>query len=328
MIEAARLAAEALETTPDDLQLNLLAGRALTDAGEYERARPYLGRVISLDQESAWPTAWARVCFAQALYTKGDLDGTRQELLQALQCRPAKVASRRAAALLSKVGGHSAFYEWRSLETELLRIHIPPDSQIDNLQRYSREKEADLAQLQKFFQVKLPGKIDVFVWNDHADSEPAMYRSLGFAYPSYLLVHTRLRQTPGHELAHVICHYAAKPMRQSRFIDEGTAVRFDLTGRDRMAVARRVIREENLRPFSIVKMWETADSIPEATLYPLAGAFVDRLIKQGGRDKYMSLLLCPTVEHAHAVYGAEFTEIVAEFERELTTERQSHGNGN
>ena len=77
----------------------------------------------------------------------------------------------------------------------------------------------------------MPKKIDFFVWTSREDAKKLMNAKLGFAKPSFCVVHSHYQQTKGHEMTHVIANYTSKISNKTRFINEGTAVCFDQTNR-------------------------------------------------------------------------------------------------
>ena len=53
-------------------------------------------------------------------------------------------------------------------------------------------------------------------------------------------------------------------------------------------------------------------------MYPIAGAFVEHLVRGGGRERFLRLLARQTPEEARAIYGDDFDRMVTEFESRLT----------
>ena len=49
----------------------------------------------------------------------------------------------------------------------------------------------------------------------------------------------------------------------------------------------------------------------------MAGAFVERLVERGGREKFLELFRDQSAETARRIYGAEFDGWVQEFEQQL-----------
>lgn len=205
---------------------------------------------------------------------------------------------------------------WVAHETAHLTVHFPPASAVADPADFAADHERALAALLGELGGPLSGKVDVYVWNDDAQATGALGRPLAFAIPGERVVHTGPGHTLGHELAHVVVGDVVRPVQQRRFIGEGTAVAFDQSGRDLLAAARAAVRRTGARSISVLALWEV-ENADEAVLYPVAGAFVQRLIATGGKERFLKLLRDQTPESARAIYGAEFDAMVKRFEDDL-----------
>jgi hypothetical protein len=213
-------------------------------------------------------------------------------------------------------GNAQTLVGWSTVETEHFRFQFPPQTHASP-STFSQQLEQAYTELRSTFPGTPPGKINFYVWNSSEDAEGLLGRPLGFANPKRMLIHATADQTRGHELTHVLVHYTAAPEVTTRFISEGTAVAFDLTGRDRLGIARTTLAQAQVRPGGIARIWTTGESAPDALLYPVAGAFVQRLVERGGRDRFLRLLKRQTFEHAREVYGADLDRIIADFDSDL-----------
>lgn len=316
LAEASAIARAAAAQAPDDPQANLRAGGILVRLAQYDTAVPYLERVRAMPNADAWQNGWARIQLARARLGLGDSTSARGELTELMAMRLGRNTEAEAAALLSKIGGLPALADWTYVRTPHLRVHFPPNSRVPNRIAFGNRLEGAYRRLREFFG-ELPGVADVFVWNNSVDAEPVMYRPLGFARPEYLLIHMRPEQTAGHELAHLFSVHSASTTRRTRFIDEGTSVAFNLAEGNRMREARAAMRMTGVREISVARLWDDREATPELLLYPVAGAFVERLINRRGKEAFMRLLQRQTMEEARIIYGDELDRIIQEFEREL-----------
>lgn len=205
---------------------------------------------------------------------------------------------------------------WTTLESTRLRFHFPPDSSVKHRDGYAREHEAALGELLSWFGGDLSGKVDFFVWNDDAQAQPVLGRALAFAVPDSLLVHTSPGHTRGHELTHIVVGDLLKPTASSRFIGEGTAVALDRAGRDLPAEATAAVRAAGSKPVSVIGLWGLEDG-DDAVIYPVGGAFVTRLIADGGKERFLALLRAPTLARAREIYGADLDTIVTTFDKQV-----------
>lgn len=313
--EATALALANAARAPGDPAANLRAGGMLVRVARFDSAAAYLGRVIEADSATPWQHSWARLQLARARLGLGDTTSARGELEQVIALGAGRNSEPEAAALFSKIGGHPLLASWTIYPTEHLRVHFPPDTRVESPGEHSRRLERAYRELRAFFG-DLPGPADVFVWNSNLDASAVMYRQLAFARPELLLVHMRPDQSPGHEMAHLFSFHGGRTARRTRFIDEGTSVAFNLTDVNLMREARAAARISAV-PVYVVGFWDDRAQVPELLLYPIAGAFVKRLIERGGRDAFLRLLQRQTLEDARQIYGDRLDEIIAEFERDV-----------
>jgi len=206
---------------------------------------------------------------------------------------------------------------WTLVETDHFRFHFQTPAQLDP-KVFAERGERTFAELTRIFTIQPPSKIEFHVWTDEAAAARLLGRPLAFARADQLLIHTSAGHTPAHELTHVFVFHAVHPTHASRFLEEGTATSLDASGRDRLTMARAAVRQGVSG--QVVALWESVDRVDNDAWYPIAGAFVDRLVARGGKPKYLALLKDQTVANARAIYGAEFERIVAEFETDLASQ--------
>jgi hypothetical protein len=208
---------------------------------------------------------------------------------------------------------------WSVVETDHFRFHFPAEPRVDPA-KFTAQEERAFEQLRGTFTGSLPGKINFYVWNTSQDGERVLGRPLGFSEPRLLLIHATGTQTPGHELTHVLLFHSIHQESTNQFITEGTAVAFDLTPRDRVALARTIMRRNGVKAVSIPELWEQPARLSAEVMYPIAGAFVERLAARGGKERLLRLLRTQTLADARTIYGAELDRIVHELETELAAD--------
>lgn len=67
-------------------------------------------------------------------------------------------------------------------------------------------------------------------------------------------MHAHVNQTPGHEITHVVVDQEIDPDPKTELINEGLAVYFDQTERDRYAEARAALEKSESEEVSIQKL--------------------------------------------------------------------------
>ncbi len=317
--EVVRASERALAAYPADVRHHSLVGRSLVALGRSEEALPHLDSVIASEPARTWLSDWCYHDRAVALFTLGRTAEAAIALDSARASLTANAA--RSAAGFARVTGLDPLYgDWRAIEEAHVRVHYPPSIDDATAASFAASRERAFRVLQAEFPVSLGKRVDIFVWPGREAARRAGFPSLGFATPELGVVHSRLDQTPGHELAHVVIFSALHPVRSTRFVNEGVAVLLDLSGRDRMAVARAAAADAD-EPVDVLALWEDGRGAPEPLLYPVAAAFLDRLRAAGGPDRFRALLRDQTVANAREVYGPLLARTVSDFERDVNRAR-------
>lgn len=208
--------------------------------------------------------------------------------------------------------------QWLVCEREHIIYYFQYDS-VDNIStvfEYTNERENAYKYIDEIFKAKLPQpKIRFFVWFDPELAEQKLDKKLGFAIPPKCECQNYVGQTPGHEMAHIITYWAGgiEPTSYSRFVNEGVAVAFDLSGRDKIAEAKAALAGQAVN--SVEQIWYYDESVPEETLYPVAGAFMEFLYKKNQPEKFHALIKSQTIADAETIYGtAQLQALIDEFD--------------
>lgn len=308
---------QVLDQKPQDLDVRLLVGRALTHGGNYAKAVSHLLVIARTDTSRSWRYAWACVYLGWSYYGLGREREARKYLEYARTSRSTRNATMSALDLLMLYGFHESYCGWRSVRTRHLQVRISPLARLGDERTFLSERERAYEHIETFLGKKIERRIRFFVWPTTEEAEHLGMRPLGFARAEVYVIHASDGQTPGHEIAHVLAYHAARPDSMTDLINEGFAVLFDGRERDRMSAARSAMLENGVGQVSIPQVWCGGDSVKEAVLYPVAGAFVERLIQAGGRDKFMRLLGRQTMTSARQIYASMLDEVVKGFEKDL-----------
>lgn len=228
-------------------------------------------------------------------------------------------APTRAVPTLPDAAQLAALPGWVVLESAHFRFHFSPSSGVADRDAFAAKEERILTELLAYFGGPLSGKIDFYVWKDDAEAMSVLGRTLAFAIPSSLTLHTSAGHSEGHELTHVVIGDVLRPKRGSRLISEGAAVVFDQTGRDLIAASQAAVRRAGPARASVLGLWALDDQ-DDALIYPLGGAFAARLIAEGGKERFIELLREPSLERARTLYGADLDRIIAAFDKDVGIE--------
>ncbi len=313
-----------LTTGSETAQVNLAVGRALADQKKFAEAEIFLQRAAELDGEDrTWVYAWAQVYLGACRLKAGDDDGARRAWILARNCGATANATRNANNNLLAFTLDPMFDKWTTFTSDHFRFRF--SDRLAGLDRaeYARRHEEAYAAISAWFGGGPDEPIRFNVWADQDEATSAGMPELGFARPELNLVHCLVAQTVGHEMTHVISAAALQPVQRVGLINEGIAVYHDRTGRDRLALARKAVAgavsDEGapLPPVALRALWDDWSLLPGAVSYPLAGAWIERLVEKGGREKFLEFFTDQSREHARAVYGADLQGWIDGFEADL-----------
>lgn len=308
-----------LITETETAQVNLAVGRSLVHLEKYDDAFPYLKRAVEMDPAKTWVYAWAEVYLGISHYKTGNDGRARQAWILARDCQATANATRNARENLRLLGLSEFFDQWKSFETEHFSFRFS-DRLVDfNRVDFARSHEEAFGVISKWFGGGPDKKIRFLLWSSQEEADEAGMQALGFSRPDEYLTHAVLGQTVGHEMTHIISRYALNPTVITGLINEGVAVHMDLTGRDQMLRARKLMDEAAVRPLkvSIPALWMDWSLAPDTYSYPVAGAFVAMLVEKGGKERFFEFFVDQSFKHAQEIYGDDLLVWIREFEDEL-----------
>ena len=288
---------------PADRDLNLLVGRCLVDLGRAAEGKPYLQRVVA-DPQPDWRHAWSQFYLGHVAIQEGDDDRARALWIEVRDAKLTQNVARSAEGNLRGFALGEAFAGWSRLSTAHCRFAFSPTLADSDRQAFADEHEAAWGHLTGYFGGEPPAPVRYIVWGSVDEARSlAGIKSLGFARPEACLVHCRWDQTVGHELTHVVSFQALKPTARTALVNEGLAVCFDLTGRDRLAVARQAVAASGPDSLDLAVLWEQPPTTQENWFYPVAGAWIRMLLDRGGKEALLALCRDQSLANARAVYG-------------------------
>ncbi len=308
-----------LQRDTTNMPMSEAVGRKLTDAGRFAEAVPMLERVVRIDGKVTFYSAWALSFLGTCYYALGRVRDALRSWQECLAMRSAtKNVTARTQRLLLSVGLDPYYKDWVIEERDHVRVHLPPEVSAPVRVKFGDRFEKSCIEVNAFFGAVLPRKVDVFLWPKPEEAVHIGLGELGFSLPELFVVHSAMNQTRGHELTHVVSYWAARPTVTNKFINEGTAVCFNLSNPDSatLAQAKEAVKELG-GTISVKRAWQERGYLPARALYPVGGAFIRHLIDVGGKERFMKLLADERYEHAQEVYGADLDGIISSFEATL-----------
>lgn len=301
---------------PKDANLNLLLGRAYTDNEQYAEATPFLEGAITQDKDNGWIKGWGLAYLGICKFMVEDYVKSKDCLKQSLAMNATENLNKFAAKRLALYGFDDVYNDFKVFEKPHIIFHFQPQAvnKIGDIEKYMSLRELAFDSLASYFSAKTPKKIDFFVWDSRDLAEKTLNKPLGFAKSDLCIIHSEIDQTTGHELTHVVSHYLPNMQNQTRLINEGAAMYFDMTSRNRIEMAKKA--RQYMDTLDIKAMWDNSE-ISASLLYPIAGAFVEHLIKAEGKDQFLRLYADQTLDNAYKVYGTNMDSIITSFQHLL-----------
>lgn len=308
---------EFLKNEPNNIDFNLILGRALTDKNDFKTAIPYLELTVKNDKSNSWRKAWALNYLGTCYFMMKNYCNSKSSLNECIKLKATKNVTNSAYKQISLFGYNKFYNNWKTVETDNMIFHFQKmDS--NSIEKFISTREEAFVNINNFFNSNLPKKIDFFVWDSNNDAKKLLKTSLGFAHPRFCIVHSHYQQTKGHEIAHVISHYSTKIIYKTGLITEGVAVCFDQTNQNKETIVKDWLKAHN-KKISIIEVWTNWNAYPEQLTYPLSGIFVKYLIENFGKDKFIEFYNNQTYDNAKAIFGDNFDKIVNNFENKINT---------
>lgn len=304
-----------------DNNINLLYGRTYTEIEKFENAIPYLLKVTKNVGSESWQQAWAYAYLGTCYYMQGRNSKAKKAFEKCIDLNATRNVNQFAKMRMLLFGFNEFYDNWSTVSTKYFRFHFQNKSASNlNHKRFIFKRSIAYNTINEFFNSKIPKKIDFFVWDSDDDALKLFERNLGFSNTRYCVIHSHYKQTPGHELTHILSpRYVEDVMvynKPSDFIFEGTSVYFDLSGRSRELMVEKAINQYN-KDISIIDLWENFRSFPEGFSYPIAGYFIQELIKIFGKEKYLEFYADQSYENALNIFGPELVILITDIENKF-----------
>lgn len=319
-----------LKTDTTNAQVYDMIGRCYNALHQYTAAMPYFEKAIAMDNKATFVTGWAYCDMGLAHIKTGDTAMGRSELYKTVELGQTRNSVTTALNLLRKLSRGedltadskdvdlNTMPDWVVIEGAHIKYFFEDTVGISYLvQRFITKHEQAFDTLNAVFETHLPVKISFYIWLHEERAQRVLHcPALGFSTPENYTVNTRINQTIGHEMTHVLSYWAwgRIPVSRSKFINEGVAVAFDLAGEDKIAKAKRVVTGHNLS--SVMDTWEDGDAASGDFVYPVGGAFLEFLYRNGPLDDFKQLIKEQTIPAAKRIYGKQkFKDLVQQFDK-------------
>ena len=214
---------------------------------------------------------------------------------------------------------------WKTHETEHFAFYYAPDSSLAKpgaVKEYAALRERVRADVCGYLQITHRKRIHFFLYDNNKTAEKVIGRKAGFSRATDAIIHSRINQTPGHELTHVLSRAINGRPPPNRALDEGLAVFMDHSGRDYFRIGQQLLESGKLPTFG--KMLTASKGKSEEWYHP-AGAYVGFLCERHGVEKFKRLWGANSRGFNRAfeqIYGSTVTEMDVQWRQFLRSGAQ------
>jgi hypothetical protein len=204
---------------------------------------------------------------------------------------------------------------WLTYATNKLIFFYAPDSVLSKgnaIQDFAVKRAAAYDDITKALQIQDGRKVKFFIYDNDTVAKTLIRQNAGFAQSTVGIIHTKVNQTVGHELTHVLSRAINGRPPPNRVLDEGLCVWMDHKPADHLAEGRRLLESNNLPSASqMIEMLGGKDE----SCYSAAGAYVGYLLTKYGVEKFKELW-----GSGKTSYDEQFARIYGKSQAEMDTE--------
>lgn len=308
-----------IKSNSEDIDLQLLLGRAYADDLQYAKAIPHLNYVDENAKKKGWRRGWAEVYLGICNFGTGNYEWSRTYLNRAASNGSTDNIRNYAKQQLLFLGFDKKFQDFRLSVDSGILFHFHPDIS-ENLTEVedfiSKQKEA-FNSAKQFFNCLLPKEVDIFVWNSVEEMEKGLdFTDNIFVKPELGVIHVPLAETSGKEFSLVVSYYFNGIEKQSALISYGTAIYLANCQKNIMTDAQQALKAKEITGITVKDIWAINRS--DSELYnTVSAAFVQYLIEKEGKDKFLDLFKEQTYYNAKKIYGDRFDTLISDFESKL-----------
>jgi len=310
--KAIELAAKIISVDSIDIDANLMLLKAYNEKGDFPNALSYLKK-CELLADKDWVKSWVAIESIKTYFGLGNIDEAKKAFFQANEIKGTENSFKELKYIGLLFGFDKIYEDWKIRTSENIIFHFEETISLAEMDRIVSTRQKAFQEINIFYNSKLPKKIDFFVWNQKERHNEHLKTDLGFTKANYCVSHNRHDQSPGHEIAHNISFWKNFDNIRTKFINEGIGVYFDQQKNDKMYVARQTFRKNAV---DVRAIWKNHETVADDVLYPIAGAFVEFLIKYD-KNKFLKLVENQTYDSAEKIYDGKIEELISLFYIEL-----------
>ena len=297
---------------PDaDPEIYNIIGRAFFDLGNYDSSLIYLNKSIESENIHISSRAWSYNYLAKCYLKKSQPDLAKEYFYKSFNLKATKNVTNSSYGYLANFGLLDFYNDWIKKESENFVFLFQDSTGID---QFINARENAFDYISDYLDVNLNHKILYVVWTSREDAKKILNKNIGFSVPREYLIHSKINQTPGHEITHVISHYIPGITYKTGLINEGLAVYLDMADKNDKNSVLQAMQKYGMKKISIKSFWNNWNKYSEEISYPLAGLFIADIIEKYGKDKFIEFFKDQSYKNAKTVFGKDFDDFIQGFE--------------
>lgn len=298
-----------LEKEPNNITANHLIGRVLANKKNFKEAIPYLQNSI---QESSpnYIKSWSYAYLGKCNFELDNYSQAKNDLEKVIELNATENSNKEATKYMKWFQMTDKFDNWEIIDKDYIRFHFQPNHNIKNIDKYCEQRVEAYKTNNEFFNAEPFKKIDYFVWSNPDEAKEYFGKPLGFSNSELCIINSRINQTIGHEITHILSDLGIRPEQKGRLLNEGIAVVFDLTDRNRIELARK----SNPDNLSIKQIIEDQSELSDGIIYNVGGALIEFLKEKSDDETLKRLIKNQTYENLIILYGEN---TIIEFEQKI-----------
>lgn len=297
----------------NQVEFNFWVGRAYYKKKLIEESIPYFEKAAKHDDPHSSIKARAELYLGVAYYLKGELEISRKSFIEGRKIKTYSSYTESNEYWYERLGFDEFYSNWSTYETEHFRFYFQDTTDINHT-RFIDDCEKAYTNIDTFFNSNLPKKIDYFVWASRIDAKNVLKRNLSFTDSYLCYIHGGNNESEGHEIAHDISLNYKKIDHYENFITEGTASYFDQTNLAREDYFKELLKRMKKKKVSVKNVWLNWKNYNTDFSYNLGGLFVEDLIKEYGKEKFLEFFTNQSFKNAKLVFGKDFENFIEVFE--------------
>ena len=319
---ARRAARENIERSDRDANAYMILGRAYADDRLYDSSITFLQKAIDLDNDETYISGWSHAYLCLAYMKTGNTQKGQEEADITIKLNKTQnsVKFAKYALMMANDPEKTALGICTiKIETPTIFYYFEDTLNLGmTVMEYIRQRQSAYESINAIFNADMPIRLKFYVFTNREKAEKALGHPLGFSLPEKVASFSFCKQTPGHEMTHVLSHWAGgmPPKYTCKLINEGVAVCLDMTHDNIFTKACDAVKQTRFRG-SLIDLWNNRKNYDDDIMYTVGGAFVRYLYANISKENFLKLMKNQHQETLQAILGSDYDAFITRFEQKI-----------